>query len=51
MLFWLCKRQLKLTLLGCLRTPIFALSMPSALPSCLRISSSPGEFVVRGLRS
>lgn len=47
---WLCKRQRRLTWLGCLKTLISVPFMPSALPSCPRISSLPGESGVRELK-
>ena len=39
MLSWLCKRQLRHTLLGSSKTLTFVPSMPSVSPSCPRISS------------
>ncbi|KAL2944425.1 histone H3.2 [Bienertia sinuspersici] len=49
LLFQLSKRLLKPIWLVCLRIPIYALFMLRGLLSCLRIFSSLGGFVVRGL--
>ncbi|CAI0474375.1 unnamed protein product [Linum tenue] len=46
----LCRRQLRHTLWGCLRTPICVPSMPSVSPLCPRISSWPGGSGVSVLK-
>ena len=43
--WWHCRRLARLTSSDYLRTPTCALSTPSVLPSCQRISSSPAASV------
>ena len=45
LLWWLCKKPARPTLLVCLWTPTCAPSTPSVSPSCPRTSSSPAESV------
>ncbi|CAN6708929.1 unnamed protein product [Malus baccata var. baccata] len=41
---WHCRRLLRPTLWVCLRTPTYAPSMPSGLPSCMLNNISSGQF-------
>ena len=47
---WPCRKPARATWSGCSKTPTCARSMPSELQSCLRISNSRDESVVKELK-